>query len=132
MKTIIYKKRGKSYECTSVKDSTTPISKLIFEEAFDGKVKISNLIISIENGVGEFDASVLESGEYAPLLIRGGEIIRMESLIIDGGKVSRKSVSEDFVRELSARIEENSRLISELEEIVHELSLKIISTIDLY
>jgi len=132
MKTIIYKKRSKGYECTSISGSGISECKLIFEEPFDAKVKLGELIVDIKNGVGEFDGASFKSGEYAPLLIRFGEIIRMETLEFRDGDIYRPAVNDEFVRELSRRIEENSRLLCELEEVVNELMIKFSSTIDLY
>ena len=130
MKAIIYKRRGRIYECTDIKDSPESTCKVIFEEPIDAKIKLGERIISVARGVGEFDAAAFEHGEYSPLLISCGAVTKMESLIFKDGGVSRPVLREDYIRALSARIEENAELVLSLEERINELERKMENTIN--
>ena len=130
MKTIIYKKRGKCYECTSISQKASSECKIIFEEPIDGKIKLGELVLDVVRGVAAFQLCDVKNGEYAPFLVKGGTAMKMESLIFKDGHVARPMPSEEYVRELSRRIEECAELILSLEERISELEAKIENTID--
>ncbi len=130
MKTIIYKKRGKVYECTSIVNSQSNDCKILFEEAIDGKIKLGDKILTLIHGVAGLNLSTVSNGEYTPLLIKDGAVFKMEGLIFKDGTISRPMLTDEYLRELSRRIEENAEIIISLEERIAELERKIENTID--
>ena len=130
MKILVYKKRGKTYECTDIKDSAEKRCKIIFDEPLDAKIKLGDVIVPLSHGVAEFDVCDIGNGEHSPILISYGRAVKMEAFIIKDGGVSRPLLSEDYLRSLSTRLEECCEIIDSLEERIAELERKMENTIN--
>ena len=125
MKTIIYKKRAKRYECVEIRDGGGDEIEFIFDLPINAKMTLSGAVVKIENGVGRVMLKRLPEGDISPKLFLGGKIHTPEGFTVTGGAVIRKPAGEEYLRHLSSFCEELSERVGELESKTDEIQNKI-------
>ena len=125
MKTIIYKKRAKRYECVEIRDGGGDEIEFIFDLPINAKMTLSGAVVKIENGVGRVKLKRLPEGDISPKLFLGGRIHMPEGFTVTGGAVIRKPAGEEYLRHLSSFCEELSRRVEALERRADEIQNKI-------
>lgn len=125
MKTIIYKKCAKRYECAEIRDGGGDEIEFIFDLPINARMTLSEAVVDISDGVGRVNLKRLPEGDIFPKLFLGGRIHMPEGFTVSGGAVMRKPVGEEYIRHLSHFCEELSGRVEELERKTEEIQNKI-------
>ena len=95
----------------------------LFDDRVDGYITIDNLVTTVKDGRGKFDARLLSRGRYEPHLITDGRIIKLPVLKKSDRGVFPEPPCDDYIRAVSIRERE-------LEIKVHKLEASVSGLLD--
>ena len=93
----------------------------IFEDPVNGYITVDNLVTTVRDGRGRFDARLLTRGEYEPKLITDGRMIPLPRLRKSDRGVFPEPPAESYIRAVSIRERELERKVEDLTMLVSRL-----------
>lgn len=87
----------------------------------NGYITVDNLVTTVRDGKGRFDARLLGGGDYEPRLITDGRMITLPALRKTDRGVFPTPPSDGYIRAVSIRERELEAKVESLESLVSEL-----------
>lgn len=111
---------GDECELSSYKRGGLNLS-FIFDGSVNGYITVDNLVTTVRDGVGRFDARLLSGGDYEPRLICDGRMIALPSIRKTDRCVFPIPPSDGYIRAVSIRERELERKVEDLTMLVSRL-----------
>ena len=113
---------GEECELSSYKRGDGLSLLFSFDGSINGYITIDNLVTTVRDGKGRFDARLLARGDYEPKLITDGRMIALPILRKNDRGVFPQSPTDGYIRAVSIRERELERKVESLEGLVKKLN----------
>ena len=125
MTTVIYKYIDKQYKISDFSDKRSGIIKFIFEEAINGYLVIDDKRYPIHDGICTVDVTTLRDGELKMRIYTSGVSRFAEGLVLKDGRFMRISYGDEYLCELSRRIDSLRLRCETIEAVLSKIEERI-------
>ena len=116
---------GDECEISSYKNRGTQSLLFLFDTDLNGYITVDNLVVTVRDGKGRFDARLLSRGDYEPKLIVDGRVISLPSIRKTERGVFPMPPDDGYIRSLSLRELELRKKVEALEGAINGLCDKV-------